>query len=143
MRISDWSSDVCSFRSRLIGFFLAQAEGRRNHAEETLCLKLRTGYGRGHRAVLRQVVQEIIDENGLAGADLAGDDHEALALAQPEAQIGQSPALGLASIIEAQVRRQVEGILPELEELGVFHDRPWLAMRRFCRTRKIIIGAAG
>src|SRR3546814_19051561 len=104
MRISDWSSDVCSFRSRLIGFFLAQAEGRRNHAEETLCLKLRTGYGRGHRAVLRQVVQEIIDENGLAGADLAGDDHEALALAQPEAQIGQSPALGLASIIEAKVQ---------------------------------------
>src|SRR3546814_20430565 len=69
---------------RLIGFFLSQAEGRRNHAEDTLCLNLRPGYGRGPPAVLRQVVQELIDENGVAGAAPAGANNETPDLPQPQ-----------------------------------------------------------
>src|SRR3546814_12945101 len=95
MRISDWSSDVCS-----------------------------SDLG----AVLRQVVQEVVDEDRLAGTDLAGDDDEALRLAQAEAEIGQRPALRQAPIVEAEIRRPVEGIFPQLEEVGVCHLLPWLSI---------------
>src|SRR3546814_6328538 len=99
----------------------AQAEIRGDHPQEALGLELRAADGRGDGVVLRQVVQEVVDEDRLAGTDLAGDDDEAFRLAQAEAEIGQRPALRQAPIVEAEIRRQVEGIFPQLEEVGVFH----------------------
>ena len=52
--------------------------------------------------------QQQIDERGLAGADLAGDDDEALALMQPVGQMRHGAGVAGAAEEEARIGRELE-----------------------------------
>ena len=69
----------------------------------------------GHVAVGRQLGQEAAAHGGLAGADLAGQQHEATAALDPVEQVRQCLAMALAQEQETGVRRDAEGVLRQTE----------------------------
>jgi hypothetical protein len=73
----------------------------------------------GHVAVLGDLLQEAAAHRGLAGADLAGQQHEAAAATQTVEQMGQRLAVTLAHVEIARVGGDGEGLLAETEVLGV------------------------
>ncbi|MNE59365.1 hypothetical protein D3C80_1544520 [compost metagenome] len=76
----------------------------------------------GDVAVLRHLLQQTAAQGGLAGADLAGEQHEAAVDAQAIEQMGQRLAVPLAHEQVARVGRDREGSLGQAEML-VVHGR--------------------
>ncbi len=76
----------------------------------------------GDVAALRDLLEEAAHDGGLAGADLAGQQHEAAAALQPVEQVRQRLAVALAHVEEARVRRDREGFALQAEGGGV-HGR--------------------
>jgi len=86
-----------------------QAERVRDDVDDLLAVELA-----GHdlrRGEARRIDRrhEVRDERRLARADLAGDDHEALALREAIAEVGQRLAVRLALEIECGVGCELEG----------------------------------
>ena len=76
--------------------------------------------------------QQMRDQGRLAGADLAGDDDEALALGEAVAQIGHRLLVGAAVEPEARVGRQLERLSGQAVSLGVHVSLPLAAPVRRC-----------
>jgi hypothetical protein len=70
----------------------------------------------GHLVAGRDLLQEAAADGGLAGADPAGQQHEAAAALQPVQQVGQCFAVHRAQVQEARVRRDRERLLLQAEE---------------------------
>jgi hypothetical protein len=70
----------------------------------------------GDVAVRRNLLQEAAADSGLAGADLAGEQHEAAAAVQPVEQMRQRLAVPLAHEEIVRVRRDGERRLLQAEE---------------------------
>src|SRR5690606_85780 len=64
----------------------------------------------GHAGMVRELAQQQPAERGLAGADLAGELHEAAAaaLGDPEQQVRERGAVAFAEEDEARIRRDRE-----------------------------------
>jgi hypothetical protein len=62
---------------------------------------------------------QMLDQRGLAGAHLAGDDDEALLLAQPVDEVRDGARMPAAAEEEAVVRRELEWDAGELVEAFV------------------------
>ena len=90
----------------------------------------------GHRAVRRDLLQEAAADGGLAGADLAGEQHEAATAAHAVEQVRQGLAVALAHEEKARVGSDREGLPGEAEE-GRVHG----AM--LTRRRRAATGAGG
>jgi hypothetical protein len=70
----------------------------------------------GHAVAGRDLLQEAAADGGLAGADLAGQQHEAAAALQPVQQVRQRLAVPRAQVQEARVGRDRERLLLQAEE---------------------------
>ena len=64
----------------------------------------------------RDLLEEAAADGGLAGADLAGQQHEAAAALQPVQQVRQRLAVPRAQVQEARVGRDRERLLLQSEE---------------------------
>jgi hypothetical protein len=58
--------------------------------------------------LVAQLLAQVSYQRRLAGADLAGDDDEALALLKPEGEVGHGPAVRAAGVEEARARAELE-----------------------------------
>ena len=95
------------------------AEPLRGEAEHVVALDL--GRDQADRVQPRAVDigEQMLDQGRLAGADLAGDGDEALALRQAVAEIGHRLAVGAALEPEARVGRQLERLPGQVEMLDI------------------------
>ena len=73
----------------------------------------------GHVAVRRHLLQETAADGGLAGADLAGEHHEAATAVQPVEKVGQRLAVPPAHEEVVRVGRDGKRVLAQAEEGGV------------------------
>ena len=70
-------------------------------AQQVVGLELRADDLRGHDGLAIELLEQRAHQRGLAGADLAGDDDEALALVDAVLQVRQRAAVALAAEVEA------------------------------------------
>jgi len=106
-------------QARLLDRAGADAQALRDQAQHVVALDL--GRDQADRVEARRVDigHEVGDQGRLAGADLAGDGDEALALREAVAQIGHRLLVRPAVEPEARVRGQLEGLPAQAIMLGV------------------------
>ena len=73
----------------------------------------------GRDVVRPQFLHDGVQDRGLADADFARDDHEAVVIHQRKAHVGDGPRMLVRHVDELGVRRQVERAAGEIEELFV------------------------
>ena len=79
--------------------------------------------------------EQIVDQDGLSGADLSGDDDKTLALTQPISQVGDRLAMGATFIEEPVIGRELERPSPEFVE-GCIHTLACLSVPRFFKLQR-------
>src|SRR5215469_3511293 len=95
------------------------AEGGGDHAQRVVGLDLGGDELGGEELGGIELGEEMADEGGLAGADLAGDDDEALALVQAVLQIGDSLLMAGGAKEEARVGAELERLAAQLVEVVI------------------------
>jgi hypothetical protein len=89
------------------------AEGVRDQAQQVLTRDLRGHDARHAELVGIELAAHPLDQRGLARADLAGDDDEALALVQPVGEMGVRALMHGAVEEQPRVGRHLERVLAE------------------------------
>jgi hypothetical protein len=107
---------------RLVGAFLVDAEGGGDHAQHVVGTELGIGDLGGDVFAAVELAQQVLDDGGLSGADIAGDDDEALALAETIGQMGHRLGVSGTGEEKARIRRQLEGQSGELVEFSIHRD---------------------
>ncbi len=85
-----------------------EVEPVRHHAQQVVGLDLGRGDADGEQALAIDRRHQMADERGLAGADLAGDDDEALTLRQAITKIGHRLFVRRRVEPETRIWRQLE-----------------------------------
>ena len=119
-------------QARLLDRAGVEPEPLGDEAEHVVALDL--GRDQADRVQPRAVDRghQMADQGRLAGADLAGDDDEALALGEAVAEIGHRLAVRAAVEPEARIGGQLEGLSGEAVTIGVHKTSPAGAPVRRC-----------
>ncbi len=104
---------------RLVVLRDADAEGLGHRAQQVVGLELRADDLRGDDHLRVEFLQQRAHERGLAGADLAGDDEEALALVDAVLQVRVRALVPLAAEVEGRVGTELEGLARQAVEVFV------------------------
>jgi hypothetical protein len=97
-----------------------QAERHGDRAQQVVGVELRAHELRGDEPRRIDLREEVAHQRRLPGADLAGDDDEALALVQPVLQVGEGALVAAAAEEEGGIRIELEGLARQPEE-GFVH----------------------
>ena len=120
-----WSRTMSSKRRSSVALsspaFVDPEIGHRQ-AQQVVARDLRGDDAGDRIGVAVELRPELLDQRGLAGADLAGDDDEALLLRQPVDQVRDRPAVPAGAEEEPAVGRQLERDAGEIVEVLVHGD---------------------
>ena len=105
----------------IVGAF--DAELGRHDPQQVDVLETAADDPRGRPGAVDQPRQEVVDQGRLAGADLARDDHEALALAEPVAGVSEGLLVRALTEEEPGIRRDLKRQLFQIVE-GFIHCAP-------------------
>ena len=95
-------------QDRFAHFLVGQTERSHDAAQQLVGLQLRGDQLRGDDMARIELLKKILHQGGFARPDAAGDDDEALALAQPVAQIGQRPRVNATAEEKPRIGAQLE-----------------------------------
>ena len=130
-----WSRTICSNRRSSVDFSVPGVSPRpkvgHRQPQQIVARDLRRHDARNDIGVAVELRPKLLDQRGLAGADLAGDDDEAFLLRQPVDQMRDRPAVPARSEEEPAVGRQQE----RAGRRGCRICRTRCAIRRFSRCR--------
>ncbi len=110
---------------RLVGALLSDAEGRGDHAQHVVGVELGIGDLRRDEFAAVELLQEVLDDGGLAGPDIAGDDDESLALTETIGQVCHRLGMSRAAEEEARIRHELEGQPDEFVEIRIHREVRW------------------
>ena len=95
------------------------AEGLGNRPQQVVGLELRADDLRRHDGAHVEFLEQRAHQRRLAGADLAGDDQEALALVHAVLQVRKGARVPLAPEVEGRIGTQLEGLAGQAIEFFV------------------------
>jgi hypothetical protein len=97
-------------------------QGRRDGGGDALRLQVRRRDARGGDRLVRELCEQRLDQQRLAGADVARDDDESLRLLEPVTQVRHGALVRAARVQEAQIGCELEGLAGEAVEAAIHDD---------------------
>ena len=110
-------------QARLVFLRHANAEGLGDRTQQVVSVELRADDLRGDDRLDVELLEQRAHQCGLAGADLARDDQEALALVHAVLQIRKRARVPLAAEVEGRVGAELERLAGKAVEVFVHGSR--------------------